>query len=1158
MSWNRTRPPRQSASPEQADVAARRPAAGLAAREFAAVGWFVLRTPLLPFDELVAWSDGLAAPAALRHDVAERLEEALARDRELLRARLQAAAVRPDVREALLVASPSLDESIPVWLSSPDSERGLKVEGTLARYFARMAGRPTPFGLFAGCSFGRLGDHTRLAVADRGRYRRHTRLDMDYLCSLADQLRAREEVRADLTVRPSSSLYRAGARLRYAEARFDGRARTYHLVAVEPTPYLEATLARAERGVPASALARALVDDDPDVELAEAEGFIAELIDSQVLVGELEPAVTGPEPVHGMIAALRAIPGSADAALAAERLDRTCAVLADLDAAPPGAVEPPYRAIAGELGDLPAPVEISRLFQVDMIKPAPELALGRAVIDEVSRAVELLHRLATRGQSDALGRFREQFNRRWEGQEIPLVQALDAESGIGFAADNEVAAEPTPLLEGLAFAGAPPTLPPTAPGFAHILRRLQQGGGALALILDESDLQALAEADPPPLPDAFAVKVALAAASDDAIDSGDFRIHWQAASGPAGAALLGRFCHALPELEGAVRSYLADEAALRPDAIFAEIVHLPQGRVGNVLLRPVLRSHEIAFLGGSTAPDDRRIPVGDLLVSVAGDRVRLRSRRLGREVFPRLSTAHNYNQSGLGIYRFLCALQSQGTARLGWTWGALEASSFLPRVELGKVVLACARWRLDESQLRPLRSLRGAALFRAVQALRAALGLPRHVALVDGDNLLPIDLDNAISADTFAHLTRGRPVAILSEMSPGPDQLCARGPEGRFVHELVIPFLRTRSASAAVGAPAAPLPSTGSARRFPPGSEWLYAKIYAGPGSVDGALLALAPAVRGALRSGASDGWFFIRYGDPDWHLRLRLRGEPARLSAEVLPALRAALDPLLSDGRIWNMQLDTYVRELERYGGEAAMPLCERIFQADSEAVLSIVEALSGDAGADARWRLALAGFDRLYDDLGFDLPGRLAQARRLRESFGRELRADVRVDRQLGDRYRRERLALEQLLAPGGGAGADGAISVGLAALSARSRAIAPAIAALRVLHAEGRLTVSLEQLAASLTHKHANRLLRSAGRAQELVLHDLLLRLYTAREARARTRRGRQGVSDARSRRSHRGSTVVMAASSARPMPATPVMRPGSSRSSLSGSRGRARCR
>ena len=70
---------------------------------------------------------------------------------------------------------------------------------------------------------------------------------------------------------------------------------------------------------------------------------------------------------------------------------------------------------------------------------------------------------------------------------------------------------------------------------------------------------------------------------------------------------------------------------------------------------------------------------------------------------------------------------------------------------------------------------------------------------------------------------------------------------------------------------------------------------------------------------------------------------------------------------------------------------------------------------------------------------------------------------------------------MAPGADADMDQAIAVGVEALSARSRAIAPAMAALRALHVEGRLAVSLEQLAASLTHMHANRLLRSAARAR-----------------------------------------------------------------------------
>ena len=53
----------------------------------------------------------------------------------------------------------------------------------------------------------------------------------------------------------------------------------------------------------------------------------------------------------------------------------------------------------------------------------------------------------------------------------------------------------------------------------------------------------------------------------------------------------------------------------------------------------------------------------------------------------------------------------------------------------------------------------------------------------------------------------------------------------------------------------------------------------------------------------------------------------------------------LLEDGQLWRLQLDTYEREVERYGGPEGMVLAERLFQADSEAVLEIVEQYPEDA---------------------------------------------------------------------------------------------------------------------------------------------------------------------------------------------------------------------
>src|SRR5262249_6988216 len=100
---------------------------------------------------------------------------------------------------------------------------------------------------------------------------------------------------------------------------------------------------------------------------------------------------------------------------------------------------------------------------------------------------------------------------------------------------------------------------------------------------------------------------------------------------------------------------------------------------------------------------------------------------------------------------------------------------------------------------------------------------------------------------------------------------------------------------------------------------------------------------------------------------------DPARLAANVLPALDAAIAPLLADGTVRKLVLDTYEREIERYGGDAGIEICEQIFWRDSEAILKIVELLDGDAGADARWRLTLRGMDTLLDALGLPLDARV-----------------------------------------------------------------------------------------------------------------------------------------------------------------------------------------
>jgi class I lanthipeptide synthase len=1051
---------------------------------------FVIRTPVLPFDVLAGWAS--QPDLESRRDVLRKLVD------------------DPTVREALYVASPELDAQIAAWQREPDSAANIGVERALVRYISRMASRATPFGLFAAVSVGAVGgETTRLDPSPRSAAQRHTRLDNDFLFALCADLAKDPEARTQLRYRPNQSLYTAAGRLRYAEARLAGPARTYHLVAVDRNDYLEALFARARDSASLDELTEVLTAD-PEISREEAIAFIHECIDAQLLVAELAPSVTGPEPTEHIVDVLEAQGlGKYARPLRAARDG-----LKIIDEAAPGLTPNAYKGIEKVLAvGLPTKVEPSRLFQVDLFKPAESTTLGDAVTAELARGFELLRKLTPPGGDATWVRFREKFTARYETREVPLVEVLDEEVGIGFGGDTSGAGN-APLLTDLGFPmrSEPRRVPVGARDMA-LLGMVTNAvrTGATEIELSDEDVEQLSYKNPPKLPEVVTVGAVLMAESQEAIAEGKFQLRMQHAG--AGANLLGRFCHGSDEVHELTKQALRAEEAARPDAVYAEIVHLPDGRVGNVLLRPVLRDYEIAYLGHSGADEDKRISVSDLMVSVEGDRVVLRSKRLGKEVIPRMTTAHNYSARSLTLYRFLCSHANQVSTSAYWHWGSLEDFPFLPRLRHGKIILSRARWIVSAKDLAPLETAfaginaaktpcqvraKRLEVVAAMTALRTKLGLPRWIVIGDGDNELPVDLDNELMVDSAAHLLKSRNGATLYELLPAHDQLCARGVEGSFAHELQVLFAR---AAEPVARPSQSTIGTAeSARRFMPGSPWLYLKLYTGTATADALLRELAPAIDQAIANGLADSWFFIRYSDPDWHVRLRFTGDPQKLTSELLPYLYRALAPLGDRGLLWRLQVDTYEREVERYGGPDGIEIAEQLFHADSEATLAVIAACEGDAGAEAAWRLSLRGIDQLMDDLGMSLAEKLAAMTSARDSFGAEFGMNTAFQKQLGDKFRKHGKEIAALLA----ASADDREHVfapALEAFAARSERLRPLGAQLRALQASGQLTQTIDELVASYIHMHVNRMIRSSARAHEVVLYDLLRRHYDGVVARSR---------------------------------------------------------
>ncbi|HEX8391775.1 MAG TPA: thiopeptide-type bacteriocin biosynthesis protein [Longimicrobium sp.] len=123
------------------------------------------------------------------------------------------------------------------------------------------------------------------------------------------------------------------------------------------------------------------------------------------------------------------------------------------------------------------------------------------------------------------------------------------------------------------------------------------------------------------------------------------------------------------------------------------------------------------------------------------------------------------------------------------------------------------------------------------------------------------------------------------------------------------------------------------------------------------------PFVRRCMAEGWADAHFFIRYSEHGPHLRLRLHGDPRVLQETVWPALvehvRAHSPDVVVDGlpaaphrtraedeplRILRISRVAYERETERYGGEHALPVAERVFQVSSDAAYELIARLGAE----------------------------------------------------------------------------------------------------------------------------------------------------------------------------------------------------------------------
>lgn len=997
----------------------------------------------------------------------------------------------PGVKEALYLATPSLLDRLTLWHTKPDSKSGTKVTYALLKYLIRMGGRATPFGLFAGVASGRFTENTRLTPAPLAMEQRKTRLDMFYLGTIQQDLAQNPVEIALCSYKPNATLYLLGHTYHYIEPYQSADKRQYRLSSVEQDMYLDTMLKLAEKGENKALLVQKFSEQYPDANIADIELYLQQLFREQVLIPELKLPLTSGNTGQSFVNSLK----QAGAKQTATVLDTILANLQSYDRLNTCTPEE-YRAMYKTLTVLPYKVSENKLFQSDTWRTMTSAEIDALLLNTLQQTILALKATVSesKGHFDA---FIRQFNQRYEGQFVPLLQVLDDEAGISFSSDTGYE---SPLLAGLNITASLGIDKSNQASKLEqfLLREMPFKNDTSILQLKSEEL--LKDRDKnilfKQLPASFGMNISL---YQD--EHNHMLVHLQGLSGPSGANMLGRFCHLDEQLLSSVRQYLKQEESLSPEAIFAEVVHMPDGRPGNVISRPSLRDYEIVFLADTTLDENKQIAVSDLLVFIDSGQVKLWSRRLNKQVVPRLTSAHNYSSHALGIYRFLCMLQHQQAELPHFVMPtSFNQMECVPRVQIDNVIVHEAHWRVKREMLVSLVQ-HDEWQAKAWGQLCDRYNIKRYVCYAVADNVLTLDLHNPLMVNLLLAETQNQRYVLLKESLVMQYQSYVSNDEGSFAHEIIVPLVNN-AATAEEVLNQNPLVKLDSkiVRRFQPGSNWLSIKLYAANSTAEQILLEdIKPLIEKMRVQQRFEQWFFIRYADPDWHIRLRFYGNPEQLYSQLLPQLQQPLSKWLNCNKLHRMELFTYEREIERYGGEQCIVFAERIFMADSDTVLQGLELIP-EHGESVRWRLALQLSDALLEGVGYSLPEKLKLISELRHKFGQEFQEHTYLRNQLGKKYREQAHYIRQDFTANQPGKNHSQLTIQLSELRQRyMQVLIPVAGQIKQLQQADGLTCSLNTLLASLLHMLNNRIFKAYGREQEFVVYDFLRKSYLSEASR-----------------------------------------------------------
>ncbi len=780
---------------------------------------------------------------------------------------------QPFLQKAIAIASPDLYRALK---KNPNS----KAISGLIKYLIRMSSRATPFGLFSSVGLGQFGCKTSISFEISNLHIRKF-LSLECLHKIIQIAHDQKDIVFQLKVMVNPQLIYKRGRIFLNQDKAIGHG----IRSIKRQSSFDKIIQLAKEPVLYSELERAFLENYSLEKRKDAAKYLWKLFGYKFLVSELENPcqfLSSPEEFF------KKVKGSKDfiffkwAFLEIERPD-----IVEL--------------IQKQYSDIHNPLKVDTFYEDQ------GLSLHENVQTAVQKAVSLLcHFSRSKELPPALLKFHKYFIEKFGTDRlVPLSEVLN-QSFIQQLISDELRNTEIDSTQ------------------SFISLDFLDKGVDIQYLVDK--LPELSSKEIEKLPPHLEVYFELQADSIQQIDQNQFYLAVKGLSHQAGSSF-GRFLYQWrKERIEKIQGLIAEERSLFSHLLFIEPIFFPQThRAANVSIHEPLRETRLPMIYHEASEND--FDLEDLFIGADLNKVYIYSKKRRKELYFSSSVMTNPLYMPPPV-RFLLLLSQYQVSQLEeFVLKPFELSAYIPRVFYQNIILSPAKWRCDYPFLNLDKDASPEIVQQALLKFFEAYKVPKRVYLSQGDNHLLLNRELKFHFDIIIS-------EFIKNKIVGFSEYRASTISGHTC-EFVVPVVKNKafrfdSKLKELYPITEQIPT--ESRSYLPSHEWFFGKIFLSEQDANGFIAdQLGPFMRALSKKYAIDKWFYIRYFDDAFHLRVRIHAEIDVLNGKIFPEFGRWIAVMIERGDVEDFQVATYHREVERYGGSECISLAEECFFADS-----------------------------------------------------------------------------------------------------------------------------------------------------------------------------------------------------------------------------------